>query len=72
MDDNNAKFNLKDMNIGDKLEETELHRIVLDDRLAEIAGEYLKKDGKDNYTTEIVAEQTLLLRLRAASRHRAT
>jgi len=53
--------------------------VVFYDRLAEIAGEYLRKgrpvyvegrlktrkwqdkDGKDNYTTEIVAEQMQLL-----------
>ncbi|MBP7485385.1 MAG: hypothetical protein RLZZ369_645 [Pseudomonadota bacterium] len=71
--------NWKDKNSGDKVEETEWHRVVFYDRLAEIAGEYLKKgrpvyvegrlktrkwqdkDGKDNYTTEIVAEQMQLL-----------
>jgi single-strand DNA-binding protein len=71
--------NWKDKNSGDKVEETEWHRVVFYDRLAEIAGEYLKKgrplyvegrlktrkwqdkDGKDNYTTEIVAEQLQLL-----------
>ena len=71
--------NWKDKNSGDKVEETEWHRVVLYDRLAEIAGEYLKKgrsvyiegrlktrkwqdkDGKDNYTTEIVAENMQLL-----------
>lgn len=71
--------NWKDKNSGDKIEETEWHRVVFYDRLAEIAGEYLKKgrpvyvegrlktrkwqdkDGKDNYTTEIVAEQMQLL-----------
>lgn len=71
--------NWKDKNSGDRVEETEWHRVVFYDRLAEIAGEYLKKgspcyvegrlktrkwqdkDGKDNYTTEIVAEQMQLL-----------
>src|SRR3989338_2901018 len=71
--------NWKDKNSGDKVEETEWHRVVFYDRLAEIAGEYLKKgrsvyvegrlktrkwadkDGKDNYPTEIVAEQMQLL-----------
>ena len=71
--------NWKDKNSGDKVEETEWHRVVFYDRLAEIAGEYLKKgrsvyvegrlktrkwqdkDGKDTYTTEIVAEQMQLL-----------
>jgi len=38
----------KDKNSGDKVEETEWHRIVFRDRLAEIAGEYLKK-GKQVY-----------------------
>lgn len=71
--------NWKDKSSGDKVEETEWHRVVFYDRLAEIAGEYLKKgravyvegrlktrkwadkDGKDNYTTEIVAENMQLL-----------
>jgi single-strand DNA-binding protein len=71
--------NWKDKASGDKVEETEWHRVVFYDRLAEIAGEYLRKgrpvyvegrlktrkwqdkDGKDNYTTEIVAEQMQLL-----------
>ena len=33
----------KDKTSGDKVEETEWHRVVFYDRLAEIAGEYLKK-----------------------------
>lgn len=33
----------KDRNTGEKQEETEWHRVVLYDRLAEVAGEYLKK-----------------------------
>ena len=71
--------NWKSKDSGDRVEETEWHRVVFYDRLAEIAGEYLKKgrpvyvegrlktrkwqgqDGKDNYTTEIVAEQMQLL-----------
>ena len=71
--------NWKDKTSGDKVEETEWHRVVFYDRLAEIAGEYLKKgrpvyvegrlktrkwqdkDGKDAYTTEIVADQMQLL-----------
>ncbi len=69
----------KDKASGDKVEETEWHRVVLYDRLAEIAGEYLKKgrsvyiegrlktrkwqdkEGKDVYTTEVVAENMQLL-----------
>jgi len=38
----------KDKNSGDKVEETEWHRVVFYDRLAEIAGEYLKK-GRSVY-----------------------
>ena len=71
--------NWKDKTSGDKVEETEWHRVVFYDRLAEVAGEYLKKgrpvyvegrlktrkwqdkDGKDNYTTEIVADQLQML-----------
>ncbi|MDO9238364.1 MAG: single-stranded DNA-binding protein [Aquabacterium sp.] len=71
--------NWKDKSSGEKVEETEWHRVVFYDRLAEIAGEYLKKgrplyvegrlktrkwqdkDGKDNYTTEVVADQLQLL-----------
>ena len=71
--------NWKSKDSGERVEETEWHRVVFYDRLAEIAGEYLKKgrpvyvegrlktrkwqdkDGKDNYTTEIVAEQMQLL-----------
>ena len=69
----------KDKNSGERQEETEWHRVVFYDRLAEIAGEYLKKgrsvyvegrlktrkwqdkEGKDQYTTEIIAEQMQML-----------
>ena len=40
--------NWKDKATGDKVEETEWHRVVFYDRLAEIAGEYLKK-GRSVY-----------------------
>lgn len=40
--------NWKDKTSGDKMEETEWHRVVFYDRLAEIAGEYLKK-GRSCY-----------------------
>ena len=64
---------------GEKQERTEWHRIAFFGRLAEIAGEYLKKgnpvyvegrlqtrkwqdkEGKDRYTTEIVAERMQML-----------
>ncbi|MBC7780312.1 MAG: single-stranded DNA-binding protein, partial [Proteobacteria bacterium] len=36
-------YNWKDKATGDKKEETEWHRVTLRNRLAEIAGEYLKK-----------------------------
>ena len=71
--------NWKNKESGDKQEETEWHRVVFYDRLAEIAGEYVKKgrplyvegrlktrkwqdkEGRDTYTTEIIAEQMQLL-----------
>jgi single-strand DNA-binding protein len=71
--------NWKSKDSGEKQEETEWHRVVFYDRLAEIAGEYLKKgrpvyvegrlktrkwqdkEGKDNYTTEVIADQMQLL-----------
>lgn len=69
----------KDKVTGEARETTEWHRVVLYRRLAEIAGEYLRKgsavyiegrlrtrkwqdkEGKDNYTTEIIAEQMQML-----------
>ena len=69
----------KNKDSGDKVEETEWHRVVFYDRLAEIAGEYLKKgrsvyvegrlktrkwqdkDGAEEYTTEIIAEEMKML-----------
>jgi single-strand DNA-binding protein len=69
----------KNKDSGERQEETEWHRVSFFGRLAEVAGEYLKKgnpvyvegrlrtrkwadkDGKDNYTTEIVAESMQLL-----------
>ena len=40
--------NWKDKTSGEKVEETEWHRVVFNDKLAEIAGEYLKK-GRSIY-----------------------
>ena len=40
--------NWKDKNTGERQEETEWHRVVLYDRLAEVAGEYLRK-GRSAY-----------------------
>jgi single-strand DNA-binding protein len=69
----------KNKDSGEKMEETDWHRIVFFDRLAEIAGEYLKKgrsvyvegrlrtrkwtdkEGKDQYTTEVVATEMQML-----------
>ena len=75
----------KDKNSGEKQERTEWHRVVFFGRLAEIAGEYLKKgaqiyvegrlqtrkwqdkEGKDRYTTEIVAGEMQMLGGRSGS-----
>ena len=69
----------KDKASGEKQERTAWHRVVFFSRLAEIAGEYLKKgsqvyiegnlrtrkwqdkEGKERYTTEIVAERMQML-----------
>ena len=69
----------KDKTSGEKQERTEWHRVVFFNKLAEIAGEYLKKgsqvyvegslrtrkwqnkEGVDQYTTEIVANEMQML-----------
>lgn len=68
----------KDKSTGEQVDRTEWHRVVFFRRLAEIAGEYLKKgskvyvegklktrkwqkDGVDQYTTEIVANEMQML-----------
>lgn len=71
--------NWKDKNTGERREETEWHRIVFYNRLAEVVGEYLKKgravyvegrlrtrkwqnkEGQDQYTTEVIADQMQML-----------
>lgn len=69
----------KNRDTGEKQEETEWHRVVFYDKLAEIVGEYLKKgrpvyiegrlrtrkwqdkEGRDCYTTEVIADQMQML-----------
>ena len=69
----------KNRESGEKQEETEWHRVIFNDKLAEIVGQYCKKgkplyvegrlktrkwqdkEGRDTYTTEIVADQMQLL-----------
>ena len=69
----------KDRTSGERQEKTEWHRVTFYRRLAEIAGEYLKKgsqvfvegrletrkwtdkEGKDRYTTEIIANEMKML-----------
>ena len=69
----------KNRETGEKQEETEWHRVVFNDKLAEIVGQYCKKgkpiyvegrlrtrkwtdkEGRDAYTTEIMADQMQML-----------
>jgi len=69
----------KDKNTGEQVDKTEWHRVIFFRRLAEIAGEYLKKgskiyiegklqtrkwqdkNGKDCWTTEIIANNMQML-----------
>lgn len=71
--------NWKNRETGERQEETEWHRVVFNDRLAEIVGEYVKKgrplyvegrlktrkwqdkEGRDTYTTEVIASEMQLL-----------
>jgi single-strand DNA-binding protein len=71
--------NWKNRESGERQEETEWHRVVFNDKLAEIVGQYAKKgrplyvegrlrtrkwqdkEGRDQYTTEIIADQMQLL-----------
>jgi single-strand DNA-binding protein len=75
----------KDRTSGERQEKTEWHRVTFYRRLAEIAGEYLKKgsqvyvegrletrkwtdkEGKDRYTTEIIATEMKMLGSRAGA-----
>ena len=74
----------KDKQTGEQKERTEWHTVVFFNRLAEIAGQYLKKggkvyvegslrtrkwqdkEGKDRYTTEVVATEMQMLDSRGA------
>jgi single-strand DNA-binding protein len=76
----------KDKQSGEQREQTEWHSVVMFDRLAEIAAEYLRKgsqiyvegrlrtrkwqdkEGKDRYTTEIVANEMQMLGSRGGER----
>jgi single-strand DNA-binding protein len=76
----------KDKQTGEQREQTEWHSVVMYDRLAEIAAEYLRKgsqiyvegrlktrkwqdkEGKDRYTTEIVASEMQMLGSRGGER----
>lgn len=76
----------KDKASGEKQEKTEWHRVTLYKRLAEVAGEYLKKgsqvyiegrietrkwldkEGKDRYSTEIIANEMKMLGSRTTSK----
>ena len=69
----------RDKASGEQRESTEWHRVVFYNRLAEIAGEYLRKgrpvyvegrlktrkwqnkEGVDQYTTEVIADQMQML-----------
>ena len=73
----------RDKQTGEQREQTEWHNIVMYDRLAEIAAEYLRKgsqvyvegrlrtrkwqdkEGRDRYTTEIIANEMQMLGSRA-------
>jgi single-strand DNA-binding protein len=79
----------KDKQTGEQQERTEWHAVVLWDKVAEIAKEYLgkgsrvylegklqtrkweDKEGKERYTTEIVADQILLLDSKSEERESA-
>src|SRR5687768_156386 len=76
----------KDKQTGEQREQTEWHSVVMYDRLAEIAAEYLRKgsqiyvegrlktrkwedkEGKDRYTTEIIANEMEMLGSRGGAR----
>jgi single-strand DNA-binding protein len=76
----------KDKQTGEQREQTEWHSVVMYDRLAEIAAEYLRKgsqiyiegrlktrkwqdkEGKDRYTTEIIASEMQMLGSRGGDR----
>jgi single-strand DNA-binding protein len=71
--------NWKNRESGERQEETEWHRVVFNDKLAEIVGQYCKKgrsiyvegrlrtrkwqdkEGRDTYTTEIIAAEMQML-----------
>ena len=78
----------KNKDSGEKVEETEWHRVVMFGKLAGITAEYVtqgrlirvagrlktrkwQKDGADHYSTEVIADEMLMLGSRAEDQGRS-